>query len=119
MNKHLIAAAITAACLTLAGCAEEPSKPANQQQQLQPIDVAEVLVKPVQNWHTYTTRLESPEQVALMPRVSGVIEHIAFIEGDKVKQGDLLFKLDDRPFVAVVASLEAQISSAKACSALN
>ena len=49
-----------------------------------------------------------------MPRVSGVIEHIAFIEGDKVKQGDLLFKLDDRPFVAVVASLEAQISSAKA-----
>jgi multidrug efflux system membrane fusion protein len=114
MNKHLIAAAITAACLTLAGCAEEPSQPANQQQQLQPIDVAEVLVKPVQNWHTYTTRLESPEQVALMPRVSGVIDHIAFNEGDEVKQGDLLFKLDDRPFAAVVASLEAQIISAKA-----
>ncbi|WP_372880344.1 efflux RND transporter periplasmic adaptor subunit [Psychromonas sp.] len=113
MKKHLIAAAITAASFTLIGCAEEPKQPAGQQQ-LQAIDVAQVLVKPVQNWRTYTTRLESPEEVALMPRISGVIEQIAFNEGDKVKQGDLLFKLDDRPFAAVVASLQAQVVSAQA-----
>jgi multidrug efflux system membrane fusion protein len=113
MNKHLIAVALAAASLTLVACTEEQVKETSKQQ-LQVIDVAEVLVKPVQNWHTYTTRIESPEQVALMPRVSGVIEHIAFNEGDNVKQGDLLFKLDERPFLAVVASLEAQIVSAKA-----
>ncbi len=112
-NKHLISAAIIAASLILIGCVDEPGQQAKQQP-LQPIDVAEVLVKPVQNWHTYTTRLESPEEVALMPRVSGVIDHIAFNEGDEVKQGDLLFKLDDRPFSAVVASLEAQVNSANA-----
>lgn len=54
--------------------------------QPQPIDVGEVLIKPVQNWHTYRTRLESPEMVALIPRVSGVIDHIAFNEGDEVSQ---------------------------------
>ncbi|TMO73541.1 efflux transporter periplasmic adaptor subunit [Pseudoalteromonas sp. S3785] len=113
MNKHLIAAALAAASLSLAGCTDE-SAPQAQQQQLQPIDVAPVLIKPVQSWHTYTTRLESPEEVALMPRVSGIIDSIEFKEGDVVKQGDVLFQLDKRPFAAVVASLEAQIHSAEA-----
>jgi len=116
MNKNLIAIAIVASSFTLISCTEE-SKQAATQQHLQPIDVAQVLVKPAQNWHTYTTRIESPEVVALMPRVSGVIEQITFHEGDEVKKGDLLFKLDNRPFIAVVASLKAQVMSAKA--ALN
>ncbi|MCK8120756.1 efflux RND transporter periplasmic adaptor subunit [Pseudoalteromonas sp. 2CM32C] len=114
MKKHLIAAAFAGAFLTLAGCADESTPPLAQAQFLQPIDVANVLVKPVQSWHTYTTRLESPQEVALMPRVSGVIEQITFNEGDLVKKGDVLFKLDDRPFAAVVASLKAQVNSAQA-----
>jgi len=114
MNKHLIAAALTAASLTLAGCADESTAQSAPAQQLQPIDVAQVLVKPVQSWHTYTTRLESPQEVALMPRVSGIIDSIEFKEGDVVKEGDVLFQLDSRPFAAVVASLKAQINSAQA-----
>jgi len=113
MKKYSIAALIVAISFTLIGCSEEP-KQAAQQRPLQSIDVAEVLLKPAQNWHTYTTRLESPEEVALMPRISGLIEEIAFNEGDQVKQGDLLFKLDSRPFLAVVASLDAQVMSAQA-----
>jgi len=113
MNKHLISIVITIAILTLVGCSQDPNTQ-KQQAPLQSIDVANVIVKPVQNWHTYTTRLEAPEQVALKPRVSGVIEHIAFNEGEKVKEGDLLFQLDNRPFLAIVASLEAQKDSAEA-----
>ena len=113
MKKHLIAASIAAASFTLISCAEEPA-PAVSQAPLQSIDVAEVLIKPTQSWHTYTSRLESPEEVALMPRISGLIEEISFKEGDHVKQGDLLFKLDSRPFAAVVASLKAQVMSAQA-----
>ena len=116
MNKTLIIVAILTISLAITGCTDESAQK-SAQQPLQPIDVAQVLVKPLQSWHTYTTRLESPEEVALMPRVSGVIDQITFKEGDDVKQGDLLFQLDDRPFAAVVASLEAQILSAKA--ALN
>ena len=90
MNKSILAVAVTIASLTLAGCGTEANQAA-QQPHLQPIDVAKVLVKPVQNWHTYTTRLEAPQEVALMPRVSGVIDKINFKEGDSVKEGDLLF----------------------------
>lgn len=113
MSKNIIIATIITISLAITGCADEPAQTA-MAKPLQPIDVAEVLVKPVQSWYVYTSRLESPEEVALMPRVSGVIERIAFKEGDEVKQGDLLFQLDDRPFVAVVASLAAQILSAEA-----
>jgi multidrug efflux system membrane fusion protein len=113
MNKKIIIAAIITISLVITGCTQEPIKN-KAQQPLQPIDVAQVLVKPVQNWYIYTSRLESPQEVALMPRVSGVIEQITFNEGDEVKEGDLLFQLDDRPFAAVVASLEAQVLSAKA-----
>jgi len=113
MNKYLVAVAIAVASFTLIGCVEEPNKSANQPP-LQAIDVAQVLVKPTQKWHTYTTRLEAPEQVSLMPRVSGVIEQVSFHEGDQVKQGDLLFKLDSRPFAAVATGLKAQVISAQA-----
>lgn len=113
MNKYSIAAVIAVVSFTLIGCVEEPNQSANQPP-LQAIDVAQVLVTPTQKWHTYTTRLEAPEQVSLMPRVSGVIEQVSFHEGDQVKQGDLLFKLDSRPFAAVAAGLKAQVISAQA-----
>jgi multidrug efflux system membrane fusion protein len=112
MSKKIIIAIITIS-LVIAGCTQEPIQ-TDAQQSLQPIDVATVLFKPVQKWYIYTSRLKSPQEVALMPRVSGVIKQITFNEGDEVKEGDLLFQLDDRPFAAVVASLEAQVLSAKA-----
>jgi len=116
MTKHFILSAVASLSIALSGCADETVS-APVQQAFQPIDVAQVIVKPVQSWHIYTTRLESPEKVALKPRVSGVIDHIGFVEGDEVSKGDLLFQLDQRPFAAVVASLQAQVLSAQA--ALN
>jgi len=113
MFKYLFVSALLALTVVLSGCEETASQEAAPQFH-QPIDVAEVLVKPVQRWHTYTTRLESPEEVALMPRISGVINEIAFKEGEKVAEGDLLFQLDRRPFEAIVSSLNAQLVSAKA-----
>lgn len=113
MNKQIIIAAIVTMSLIITGCTQE-SIQTTVTKPPQPIDVAEVLIKPVQKWYVYTSRLQSPEEVALMPRVSGVIDHITFNEGDEVKEGDLLFQLDDRPYTAVVSSLEAQILSAKA-----
>ncbi|MDA7746617.1 efflux RND transporter periplasmic adaptor subunit [Psychromonas sp.] len=114
MNKHLIAASILSLSFALMSCAKEEPQKTSTQRPLQSIDVAQVLVEPTQNWHTYTSRLESPEEVSLMPRVSGVIEKISFKEGDRIKKGDLLFQLDSRPFSAIVASLEAQVMSAEA-----
>ena len=113
MFKYFFISIALGIAFTLTGCGEAATK-SSAQRPAQPIDVAEVLVKPVQSWHTYTTRLESPEEVALMPRISGVINNIAFKEGDSVAEGDLLFQLDRRPFEAILSSINAQLASAKA-----
>lgn len=107
---------ITVAMLTtLAACSDTSEQvQASAQKPLTPIDVAQVVSKPVQAWFTYTTRLEAPQQVDLKPRVSGVVDTIEFVEGQQVKRGDLLFSLDPRPFEAEVKRLQAQVMSAYA-----
>lgn len=92
----------------LAGCTAEADTAASAPP-AQPIDVARVVQVDYSPAYTFTTRLESPQQVELRPRVSGVIETVEFREGSEVKQGDLLFRIDPRPFAAEVQRLEAEL----------
>ncbi|MGB0834374.1 MAG: efflux RND transporter periplasmic adaptor subunit [Psychrobium sp.] len=112
MNKKLSLITLLSIGL-LSGCMSE-NEAAAPAPVATAIDVAKVAVENVQAWHTYTTRLESPEVVTLMPRVSGIVEQVAFTEGQSVSEGDLLFQIDPRPFQAQVARLKAQIKSAEA-----
>ncbi|BDY06036.1 efflux RND transporter periplasmic adaptor subunit [Ferrimonas sp. YFM] len=98
----------------LAGCQSEPEQQANTAPAPQPVDVATVVRAQISDWRQFTTRLEAPEQVEVRPRVSGVIESIEFAEGGQVKAGDLLVRLDARPFQAEVDRLEAELSRARA-----
>ncbi|MBD1582321.1 efflux RND transporter periplasmic adaptor subunit [Pseudoalteromonas sp. S16_S37] len=78
------------------------------------VDIVSVPTLSVVDWFTYTTRLESPQQVELRPRVTGLISSVEFKEGDLVQRGDILFKLDKRTFLAQVSELKAQILKAQA-----
>ena len=103
--------AVTLAVVSLSGCiaeADSQDKAPAQARPLQPVDVATVLHTEVTEWHTFTTRLESPEQVELRPRISGVIDSVEFTEGSYVKKGDLLVRIDPRPFQAEVERLKAE-----------
>jgi multidrug efflux system membrane fusion protein len=79
-----------------------------------PVTVAVVEDKTVTAWEDFSGRLEAVERVQIRPRVSGVIQSIAFREGAIVKAGDLLFTLDPAPYEAAVAQAEGQVASAKA-----
>ncbi|KZZ46402.1 efflux transporter periplasmic adaptor subunit [Thalassolituus sp. HI0120] len=108
--------AMLSAAVLLASCSSEQADTPQgaTQQPLQPIDVASVVTADVVDWSNFTTRLQAPQTVELRPRVSGVIESIEFTEGSRVDQGDLLVKLDPRPFAAEVNRLKAQRDAAKA-----
>lgn len=80
------------------------------------VNVAKVLEQPVNEWDEVTARLEAPETVQVRPRVSGQIDSVAFVDGELVKKGDLLFQIDPRPFEAEVHRLEAQLQQARAAS---
>jgi multidrug efflux system membrane fusion protein len=104
------------AAFVLAAC--QPAAPAASGPAAVKVDVATVLSQQISETDEYTGRLQAPESVNLMPRVSGYLAKVHFSEGAKVAAGDLLFSLDNAPFAAEVARLSASQSEAKSALAL-
>ncbi|MEC8916470.1 MAG: efflux RND transporter periplasmic adaptor subunit [Pseudomonadota bacterium] len=77
------------------------------------VDVATVLVEPVTLRETFTGRVVSPQTVQVRPRVSGYIDEVAFEEGERVESGDLLFRIDPRPYEARVQAAKASLAQAQ------
>jgi membrane fusion protein, multidrug efflux system len=98
--------------LVLGGC---DSKPAGNSGPLPPaVTVARPLEKTITEWDEYTGRFTAVETVEVRARVSGFIDSIHFKEGQVVKQGDLLFVIDPRPYTFAVEQAKADVERAKA-----
>jgi RND family efflux transporter MFP subunit len=78
------------------------------------VTVATPLARKVVQWDEYTGRFEASERVAVRPRVSGYIDKVHFTDGADVKQGDLLFTIDRRPFEIAVEAARADLARAQA-----
>src|SRR5438270_4969569 len=78
------------------------------------VSVAEVVCKQIGDSDKFTGRLEAVNAVEVRPRVSGYFQSIHFKEGAIVRQGNLLFQIDARPFQAEVDRLKGDLSQAKA-----
>lgn len=100
------------AALYLAGCQQEqaaqPAPPPPE------VTVTQPVRKQIVQWDRYTGRLAAVQLVEVRPRVSGYLKSIHFDEGQMVKQGDLLFVIDPRPFEAALNSVTAQLEEAQA-----
>ncbi|MCU1751233.1 efflux RND transporter periplasmic adaptor subunit [Pseudomonas sp. 6D_7.1_Bac1] len=77
------------------------------------VDVAMALSRPVTDWQNYSGRLEAVEKVVIRPLVSGTIIAVHFKDGAIVKEGDLLFEIDARPYTAQVEQAQASLAAAK------
>ena len=106
------------AALVLAACGNPEAADQAQAQAAPLVSVAQVVYERVTEWDEFTGRLQAPQTVKLVPRVSGYIEQIHFSEGALVQKGDLLVQIDPRPFAAEVARLKAELQSAKSASVL-
>ncbi|GAB1623779.1 efflux RND transporter periplasmic adaptor subunit [Agarivorans albus] len=104
--------AVSALSIFLVACGK-PEAATNQTPPPPSVDVAEVLLERITETDVYTGRLQAPQTVMVVPRVSGYIEQVLFNEGSLVEKGEVLFKIDSRIFAAEVARLEAELQSAK------
>ena len=71
------------------------------------VTVSHPLQKTITEWDEYTGRFEAVETVEVRARVSGFIDSIHFKDGQIVKQGDLLFIIDQRPYQLAVEQAKA------------
>ena len=106
------------ASVVLVACGNNQAGEVEQPQNLPQVTVAQVINERITEWDEFTGRLQAPQTVSLVPRVSGYIDYVAFKEGSLVKQGDLLFKIDDCSFVAEVSRLKADLQNASTAAEL-
>lgn len=66
------------------------------------VSVAEVIAQPLHDWEEFTGRLAERERVEVRPRVAGFVDSVHFEDGARVRRGQLLFRIDPRPFEAEV-----------------
>ncbi len=78
------------------------------------VGVAKPLQRDIVEWDEYTARLEAIDSVEVRARVSGYLEAVRFTDGATVQEGDVLFVIDPRPYVAAQRRAEADVALAKA-----
>jgi membrane fusion protein, multidrug efflux system len=104
-----LAAAIV--CLSGCGGGRKPQRPAV------PVKTAQAAAKPEPLSFRAVGTVEPVETAAVRPQVGGVITRVAFSEGQDVRQGQILFQIDPRPFEAALDAARAQCSRDSASAA--
>lgn len=114
--KSLIAAVVLSSVLAACARSQAGGKPAAPP--APEVTVAGVISRPLRDFEEFSGRLEAVDSVEIRPRVSGYIDSVAFTEGARVHKGELLFRIDPRPFQAEVNRLSAELRRARSQAAL-
>src|SRR5450432_1715811 len=69
------------------------------------VTVAQVIARPLHHWVELTGTLQAVDSVQVRPRVSGYVDGVQFVEGARVGRGEVLFRIDPRPFALEVDRL--------------
>jgi membrane fusion protein, multidrug efflux system len=101
------------AILPLAGCGD--GKQVNPAASVPPpaVTVVKVSAAEIRPTTTFTGRIEGKEKVELRVRVEGFLEKRSFVEGTKVKSGELLFGIEKGLYVAAVDQAKAALLTAE------
>ena len=72
-----------------------------------------MIARPLHHWDELTGELQAVNTVEVRPRVSGFIDSVEFVEGARVRKGQLLFQIDPRPFQIEIERLDAELKRAQ------
>ena len=78
------------------------------------VTVSQLIQRELVERDEFTGQFAAKEYVEIRARVSGYLTEIHFEDGQIVKEGDLLFVIDPRPYEATLAAARAQLAQANA-----
>lgn len=108
-RPRLLAAFLLAATLSACGEGNAEKGAGGPPQGPLPVVVASPLVQRIVDWDDYVGRFQAVRTVEVRPRVTGYLQAIHFRDGENVRQGQLLFTIDPRPYQATLAQAQAQL----------
>jgi RND family efflux transporter MFP subunit len=73
------------------------------------VEVSQPIADKESDYEDFIGRTDAVSRVEIRARVSGYLVKVNFKDGDIVKQGDLLYKIDARPFQAALDQAKADI----------
>jgi multidrug efflux system membrane fusion protein len=88
------------------------SAQASAQQEPPVVTAAKPVVRDIVEDDEFVGRFDAVDQVAIRSRVNGYLEQIHFTDGALVKQGDLLFTIDQRPYQAAYDAAKSRVDVA-------
>jgi membrane fusion protein (multidrug efflux system) len=97
---------VIAVAFLTASCAKDPGHGAFPPAEVGVVTVSE---RPVPVELGYMARTVGVREVEVRARVSGILQRRLYTEGSRVKEGDLLFRIDAAPYAAEVERLRAQV----------
>ncbi|MFT4181320.1 MAG: efflux RND transporter periplasmic adaptor subunit [Rhizobium sp.] len=78
-----------------------------------PVTVAKPVVRDVIDSDEFIGRFQAVDEVSVRSRIGGYLQGVHFEDGTMVKQGDLLFVIDQRPYVNALNEATASLEVAK------
>ncbi|HEY4310960.1 MAG TPA: efflux RND transporter periplasmic adaptor subunit [Pirellulales bacterium] len=94
------------------GCGRRQAPPSDSGPPI--VDVSRPVQRKVVDYIDYTGRTDAVYSVDIRPRVTGYLTKMPFREGSDVKEGELLFEVDPRPYQAQLDQALGQLELAKA-----
>jgi membrane fusion protein (multidrug efflux system) len=101
-------------CLLLLGGCGDSSKAAPAAAPPLPVEVATVVQKDTPIYSEWVAILDGYVNAQIQPRVAGYIIRQDYKEGSVVRQGQVLFEIDPRPFKAALDQAKAQLAQTEA-----
>jgi RND family efflux transporter MFP subunit len=95
-----------------AGCDQGQPQVTPQQAAAPTVSVSRPLQREIVEWDEYTGRFDATQTVEIRARVSGYLNEVRFRDGQEVRQGDLLFAIDPRPFERSLEQARAELFAA-------
>jgi membrane fusion protein, multidrug efflux system len=100
-----------AAALGLTGCKDSARPVAPPPPE---VSVIELKPGPVTVYDEYVAQTQAPDTIEIRSQVTGLLERQAFADGARVRKGELLYVIDQRPFLAQLAQAKASLAQAEA-----
>lgn len=111
-TRIALALSAFAVCLCV-GCGQQPSS-AQTTHKPPEVEVAPVVQQDVRIYGEWVATLDGYVNAQIQPQVTGYLLKQDYREGSFVRQGDVLFEIDPRPFQAVLDQAKAQLAQAEA-----